>query len=173
MSSKPNPSAEAPLNRFTASMRDRELVISRLIAAPRARVYQVWTTQLSLWWGPHGMTTPVCEMDLRPGGVFRTVMRAPDGTQYPTRGVFLEVLKNERIVFTDAFEPGWLPSPDAFFTAITTFDDHQGQTKYTSRALHWTVANREKHERMGFYQGWGESLDRLVTLVTQLEPKLS
>jgi uncharacterized protein YndB with AHSA1/START domain len=104
-------------------------------------------------------------MELRSGGVFRTIMRAPDGTEFPTKGIFLEVTAPERIVFTDAFEPGWKPSSAAFFTAVTTFDEHRGKTKFTVRALHWTVANREKHERMGFYQGWGESLERLVSLV--------
>ena len=146
---------------------DRELVVSRLIDAPPERVFEAWTKQLPQWWGPHGMTTPACEMDLRPGGVFRTVMRAPDGTEYPTRGVFLEVVAPERIVFTDAYDEGWEPSPEAFFTAVTTFEEHGGKTKYTARALHWTVANREKHEQMGFHQGWGESLNRLVALVTK------
>lgn len=146
----------------------RELVITRIIAAPRERLFKAWTTQLSQWWGPHGMTTPVVEMDLRPGGHFRTVMRAPDGTEYPTRGAFLEVVKNERIVFTDAFDPGWRPHPDIFFTAITTFEALPGgRTRYTARALHWTVANRVKHEKMGFHQGWGESLDRLAALVSE------
>lgn len=145
---------------------NRELVISRIIDAPRERVFQVWTTRLPDWWGPHGMTTPVCEMDLRPGGVFRTVMRASDGAEYPTRGVFLEVVAPERIVFTDAFDPGWEPHPDAFFTGIATFEALSGnRTQYTARALHWTTANREKHEKMGFHQGWGESLDRLVAIV--------
>ena len=144
----------------------RELVLTRLIPAPRERVFRAWTTQLAQWWGPHGMTTPFVEMDLRPGGVFRTVMRAPDGTEYPTQGVFLEVIENEKIVFTDAFDAGWVPSTDIFFTAITTFEARPGgQTNYTARALHWTVANRAKHERMGFHQGWGESIDRLVLLV--------
>lgn len=107
-------------------------------------------------------------MDLRPGGVFRTVMRAPDGTEYPTRGIFLEVIENERIVFTDAFDPGWAPHPDVFFTAITTFDPLPGsKTLFTARALHWTAENRHKHEKMGFHQGWGESVDRLAVLVTQ------
>ena len=143
-----------------------ELVLTRIVDAPRERVFKAWTTQLPQWWGPHGMTTPVCEMDLRPGGVFRTVMRAPDGTEYPTQGVFLEVVENERIVFTDAYGAGWQPSPGMFFTAITTFEGLAGdRTKYTVRALHWTVANREKHEKMGFHQGWGESLDRLVACV--------
>jgi uncharacterized protein YndB with AHSA1/START domain len=146
---------------------DRELIITRIIDAPRARVFEAWTKQLSAWWGPHGMTTPFCEMDLRPGGIFRTIMRAPDGTEYPTQGIFLEVKENERIVFTDAFELGWIPSSEIFFTAITTFEDYHGKTKYTARALHWTVANRAKHEQMGFHQGWGESLDRLVALLAK------
>lgn len=154
---------------FTSpSLSERELVITRIIDAPRARVFKNWTTQLQQWWGPHGMTTPVCEMDLRPGGIFRTVMRAPDGTEYPTKGVFLEVVEPERIVFTDAYDSGWEPAPDIFFTAVTTFETLPGnRTKLTARALHWTVANREKHEQMGFHQGWGESLDRLVALSTQ------
>src|ERR1700694_3219429 len=123
---------------------DCELVLTRVIAATPERLFKAWTTELTKWWGPHGMTTPSCEMDLRPGGVFRTVMRAPDGTEYPTKGVFLEVVENERIVFTDAFGPGWEPSPDIFFTAITTFEPLSGgQTRYTARALHWTVENRE------------------------------
>jgi len=147
---------------------NRELVITRVISAPRERIFKAWTTQLPLWWGPHGMTTPVVQMDLRPGGIFRTVMRAPDGTEYPTKGIFLEVVQNEKIVFTDAYDAGWTPAADIFFTAITTFESlSDGKTKYTARAMHWTVANREKHEKMGFHQGWGESLDRLVTLVTQ------
>jgi uncharacterized protein YndB with AHSA1/START domain len=113
------------------------------------------------------MTTPFCEMELRPGGGFRTIMRAPDGTEYPTRGVFLEVVPDERIVFTDAYDAGWVPNPDVFFTAITTFEALPGgKTRYTARARHWTVANRERHEKMGFHQGWGESLDRLVALAT-------
>jgi uncharacterized protein YndB with AHSA1/START domain len=147
---------------------DLKLVITRDIPAPPDRVFRAWTTQLSQWWGPHGMTTPFCEMDLRPGGIFRTVMRAPDGAEYLTKGVFLEIVPNERIVFTDAFGPGWVPDPDAFFTAIISFDPLPGgKTKYTARALHWTVCNREKHDKLGFHQGWGESLDRLAALVTQ------
>jgi uncharacterized protein YndB with AHSA1/START domain len=146
---------------------DRELVLNRVIDASPERVYEAWTSRFQQWWGPHGMTTPFCEMELRAGGSFRTIMRAPDGTEYPTRGVFLEVVPNERIVFTDAFDPGWEPNPEAFFTAITTFAPLPGgRTRYTARALHWTAENREKHEKMGFHQGWGESVDRLVTLVT-------
>jgi uncharacterized protein YndB with AHSA1/START domain len=146
---------------------DRELVITRVIAASRERLFQAWTQQLPQWWGPHGMTTPVCEMDLRTGGIFRTVMRAPDGQEYPTKGVFLEVIVPERIVFTDAYDAGWAPEPGLFFTAIITFEALPGgQTRYNARALHWTVESRRQHEAMGFHQGWGESLDRLAALVT-------
>ena len=150
------------------SLSERELVLTRVIDAPPERVFKVWTTLFPQWWGPNGMTTPVYEIDLRSGGAFRTVMRAPNGDEYPTRGCFLEVIENKRIVFTDAYDPDWKPHPDAFFTCIITFDRLPGgKTGYTARALHWTIANRDKHEKMGFYQGWGESLDRLTALITK------
>ena len=165
------PTASFPSRSFVDAAadvaRERELVLKRIIPAPRERVFHAWTTRLAEWWGPHGMTTPFCEMDLRPGGVFRTIMRAPDGTEYPTQGVFLEIVAPERIVFTDAFGPGWAPEPEPFFTAVTTLEDFGGKTRYTARALHWTAANRAKHERMGFHQGWGESLDRLAALLAR------
>lgn len=145
---------------------DRELRISRVMSAPRERVFETWTRRLPEWWGPHGTTTPVCEMELRPGGVFRTVLRAPDGSEYPARGVFLEVVLNERVVFTDAYGPGWTPRPAIFFTTVATFDPlPHGRTCCTTRALHWTRTNREKHERLGFHQGWTESLERLAALL--------
>jgi len=154
---------------FSTIASERELRLTRIIDAPRERVFSAWTQHLPEWWGPHGMTTPVCEMDLRPGGVFRTVMRAPDGTEYRTRGIFAEVVPNERIVFTDAFDAGWIPHPAAFFTAIVTFEALPGgRSRYTARALHWTTENCERHEKMGFHQGWGESLDRLVNCVMRV-----
>lgn len=76
----------------------RELQITRIIAAPPERLFQAWTEQLPAWFGPHGMTTPVCEMDLRPGGTFHTVMRDPTGKEYDNTGVFLEVVPNARLM---------------------------------------------------------------------------
>lgn len=157
------------MNLQESPIAERELTLSRIIDLPRERLFEAWIRHLPQWWGPHGMTTPVCEMDLRPGGIFRTVMRTPDGTEYPTAGVFLEVLRPERIVFTDALGPGWEPRPDPFMTAIITFGAlPDGRTRYTARALHWTAANKKKHEAMGFHPGWDESLDRLVAVAAGL-----
>lgn len=150
----------------------RELSLTRIIDAPRELVFKVWTDTetFSDWWGPHGMTTPICEMDLRPGGTFRTLMRMPDGTEYPNLGVFLEVVEPERIVCTDAFEPGWKPSSQAFMGAVTTFEDiGDGKTRYTAKALHWSEEDRKKHEEMGFHDGWGQSADRFVALVARVK----
>lgn len=148
---------------------ERELVLTRDIPgiAP-AQLYKTWATRLPEWWAPKPITTPVCEMDLRSGGGLRTVMRAPDGTEYPTAGVFLEVVENERIVFTDAFLPGWEPNPELFFTAIVTFEPlPDSGTRYTARARHWTAENCVKHAQMGFQDGWGIVLDQIVALARE------
>jgi uncharacterized protein YndB with AHSA1/START domain len=149
-----------------------ELSISRVIDAPRQKIFRAWTEPALLvqWWGPHGMTTPECEMDLWVGGKFRTLMRAPDGSEYPTMGVFLEIIAPQRLVFTDAFVPGWIPSGKAFMTAEVVLDEVDGKTRYTARALHWSEEDRQAHEAMGFHDGWGQSLDRLEALVTQGMP---
>jgi uncharacterized protein YndB with AHSA1/START domain len=144
---------------------ERDLVLTGALTAAPDRVYAAWTGRFKDWWGPHGMSTPSCELDLRSGGKFATVMRAPDGTEYLTRGVFLEVVPGKRIVFTDAFDPGWEPHPDIFFTADITFETGpNGGTKLTARARHWSADSRQRHEEMGFVQGWGESLERLASL---------
>lgn len=150
-----------------ATANARELVITRLIDAPRQRIYEAWTTPplLARWWGPHGMTTPECKIDARPGGIFHTVLRDGDGKEYGGTGVFLEVTP-ERIVFTDAYAPGWAPSENPFFTCVTTLDEEDGKTRYTARALHWREEDCKTHAEMGFEQGWGESLEKLEELVT-------
>ena len=147
-----------------------DLIITRQIAAPRRLIWKAWTDpeHLKQWWAPAPITTPECEMDLRPGGTLRTLMRAPDGTEYPTSGCFLELVENERIVFTDALEAGWRPAAKPFFTAIITMEDHNGGTRYTARALHKNDADRETHEKMGFHEGWGTCIDQLAKFVATL-----
>jgi len=95
-------------------------------------------------------------------------MRDPQGKEYPVRGVYLEVVKNERLVFTDAYISAWQPSDKPFMTVVLTFDDEDGKTRYTARVLHWTVADREAHEKMGFHEGWGQCTDQLAALVARL-----
>jgi uncharacterized protein YndB with AHSA1/START domain len=148
---------------------DRELVITRVIDAPRERLFNAWTDPdlLKQWFAPLPWTTPVAELDVRPGGANLIVMRGPDGNEFPNRGVYLEVVKNERLVFTDAYTKAWKRSAKPFMTAIITFEDVGGKTRYTARVLHWTVADRETHEKMGFQQGWSQCADQLAALVTK------
>ena len=149
---------------------ERELVLTRIIDAPREKLFRAWTEPelLKRWFAPAPYTTPVVELDLRPGGASLFVMRGPDGTEFPNRGVYLEVVENERLVFTDAFVEAWEPSQKPFMTAIITFEDVGGRTRYTARVRHWTVADREAHEKMGFHQGWGQCADQLATRAATL-----
>ena len=105
---------------------------------------------------------------MRPGGASLVVMRAPDGQEFPNRGVYLEVVPNRRLVFTDAFTAAWEPSQKPFMTVILTFEPADGQTRYTARVRHWTVADREAHEKMGFHQRWGQCADQLAALAARL-----
>jgi uncharacterized protein YndB with AHSA1/START domain len=102
------PSSNTP----TVKTIGRDVVIIRLFNAPRALVYKVWTdpTHVKRWWGPKVFTTPVVEMDVRPGGAYRFVMRSPEGDEYPMKGLYLEVVKNEKLVCTEIIEehpPEW------------------------------------------------------------------
>ena len=154
----------------TTSPSDRELVLTRVIDAPRAKVFKAWTDPelLKQWFAPRPYTTPVAELDVRPGGANLVVMRDPEGKDHPNRGVYLEVVENERLVFTDAYTRAWEPSEKPFMTVILSFEDEGGKTRYTARARHWTVADRETHEKMGFDQGWGLCTDQLAALVAKL-----
>src|SRR3546814_5431952 len=98
----------------------RDLVLERLIDVPPALVWKVWTTpeHLKHWFVPKPWTITDCEVDLRPGGVFRSVMRSPEGQEFPNIGCYLEIVPQQRLVFTDALLPGFRPSEKPFFTAI-------------------------------------------------------
>ena len=136
---------------------NRELVLTRIIDAPRERVFAAWTQPdlLKQWFAPKPWTTTVAELDVRPGGTSFVIMRDPDGNEYPNHGVYLEVVPNEKLVFTDAYTEAWQPSDKPFMTVVLTFEDEGGKTRYTARARHWTVEDRKAHEQMGFHEGWG------------------
>ncbi len=152
-----------------APIEDRELVLTRLIDAPPDKLFRAWTDPALLvqWFAPLPWTTARAELDVRPGGASLVVMRGPDGTEFPHRGVYLEVVPNRRLVFTDAYTAAWEPASKPFMTVILTFEPEEGQTRYTARARHWTVADRETHEKMGFHQGWSQTTDQLAAIVTR------
>lgn len=114
-----------------------ELSLTREIDAPRALVYKAWTQHLAEWFAPKPLTTTLIDVDFRAGGRFQFTMKdAANAAEYPCDGVFLEVVPNERIVSTDAFLPGWVPSDKPFMVAVTTFEDlGNGKTLYTARAI--------------------------------------
>jgi uncharacterized protein YndB with AHSA1/START domain len=149
---------------------DRELVLARIIDAPPHTVYRCWTEPqlLKQWFAPAPWTTPRAEMDVRPGGSSLIVMRSPEGNEFPNPGVYLEVVPGEKLVFTDAYTRAWEPSDKPFMTVVLTFADERGKARYTARALHWTVADRERHEKMGFHEGWGQCADQLEGLARRL-----
>lgn len=146
-------------NQVRESKTDRELSITRTIAAPRAKVYEAWTQHVPEWWGPHGTNVPTWEMDLRSGGKFHVVMEF-EGTKYDHRGTFLEV-SPDRIVLTDAFGANWDPNPEKFMVGLYEFEEVAEGTRLTAKALHWDEEARQKHEEMGFFNGWGQMLERL------------
>lgn len=146
---------------------NHELVLTRIIDAPREKLYRCWTEPalLKQWFVPKPWTIAKAEVDVRPGGSSLIVMRSPEGQEMPNPGVFLEVVPNERLVLTDAYTSAWVPSAKPFMTAIVTFEDlGGGKTRYTARARHWTAEDRETHEKMGFHEGWGACADQLAGL---------
>jgi uncharacterized protein YndB with AHSA1/START domain len=113
-----------------------DLVLQRVIDVPPAVVWAAWTRpeHLSRWFTPAPWTVSACEIDVRPGGSFRTVMRSPDGQDHPNDGCYLEVVPHERLVFTSALLPGYRPAPDAPMpiTAYLTLEPVGSGTRYTA-----------------------------------------
>jgi uncharacterized protein YndB with AHSA1/START domain len=147
-----------------------ELTLTRVIDAPRQALWRCWTEPelIKQWFTPRPWTTPVVEVDVRPGGASHMIFRGPDGEEYPNRGVYLEVVPGERLVFTDAYSGGWMPSPKPFMTAIISFADEEGGTRYTARVRHWSAEDRARHEDMGFHDGWGRATDQLAAVARSL-----
>lgn len=146
---------------------ERDLVIEREIDVPVALVWKAWTTPAHLrqWFVPKPWTITACEMDLRPGGVFSTVMRSPEGQEFPNLGCYLDVVPEERLIFTDTLLPGFRPSPNPFFTAALLLAPNGSGTRYTAIALHGDAEGRKKHEEMGFYDGWNTVIDQMVDFI--------
>lgn len=148
---------------------DPELVITRTLDAPRERVYKAWIDpkQVALWWGPNGFTNPVCELDVRPGGVIRIHMRGPDGTVYPMTGVYQEIVKPERIVFTGSALDA---AGNSLFEVLTTvtFAGHGSKTTLTLQARVLKSTPAAAPHLAGMDEGWKQSIDRFEIYVAKM-----
>jgi uncharacterized protein YndB with AHSA1/START domain len=144
-----------------------DLVLQRVIDVPPKLVWKAWTNPKHLvkWFIPEPWSAVSCKIDVRPGGEFSFVMRSPEGQDFPSTGCFLKVVENRMLVWTDALYPGYRPSDSPFFTAVILLEPKGKGTKYTAIAIHNNVANRNKHDEMGFHSGWGKALDQLVALL--------
>lgn len=151
---------------------DREIVVSRVFDAPRELVWQAWTDpkQVARWWGPNGFTMTIETMDVRPGGVWRHVMHGPDGTNYPSEGVFREIVSPERIVYSHSGrrENG----PGSNFISTWTFENAEvGKTKVTIRMLFQTAVDRDRVEsEFGAVEGGKQTLGRLAGHLAAEQP---
>ena len=147
-----------------------DLVLERDLDVPQALVWKLWTEpeHVKRWFAPAPWTISECDIDLRPGGQFYTVMQSPEGQSFPNMGCYLEIVPNEKLVFTDALAPGYRPSEQPFFTAILTLEPTATGTQYTAVAKHKDGAGRQQHEEMGFHEGWGQVLEQLVTLAKSM-----
>jgi uncharacterized protein YndB with AHSA1/START domain len=152
------------------SAAEHELVLTRLMDAPKEKLYRCWTEPalLEQWFAPKPWTVKVVEQDLRAGGASVVMMRSPEGQEFPNPGIYLEVVPNRRLVFTDAFRPGFIPAGAPFMVAEVTFEDEGGKTRYTAKARHWNAEAKAQHEAMGFHQGWGQCADQLEALAKTL-----
>ncbi len=143
---------------------ETDLTFTRTLQAPRPLLWECWTTPKHIrnFFVPRPHEVTDCEIDLRVGGRFNTTFNV-EGNKVVNEGVWLEIIENKRLVFTDAYSEGWKPAADPFMTAIIDFkDDGKGGTIYTATARHRSSAARQSHEDMGFLGGWG-------TVATQLE----
>ena len=150
-------------NRYVAGDREREVVITRVFDAPRELVFKAWTDPkiMKEWYGPKMFTNSVCELDVRVGGAWRIVMRGPDGAEYPGRGVYREIVKPERLVFTsDATDKDG--NVILAGLATVTFAEEGGKTKLTLRVRATAMVDYAVAYLAGMEAGWSQSLDGLA-----------
>ncbi|MGC4067292.1 MAG: SRPBCC family protein [Polyangiaceae bacterium] len=146
-----------------------DLVFERTVDVAPELVWKAWTEpeHLKPWFTPRPWTTTECEIDLRPGGLFRTVMRSPEGELHPNVGCYLEIVPFRKLVWTDSLEANFRPTKSEAhlgfrFTATILLEPSGSGTKYSAIVMHGDEAGRNKHDAMGFTDGWGKALEQLV-----------
>jgi uncharacterized protein YndB with AHSA1/START domain len=155
----------------TATNPKLDLVLEREIDVPTELVWQAWTKpeHLMPWFCPEPWKVIDCTIDLRPGGTFQFVMCSPEGEKSTHTFCYLEVVEKKKIVWSSAVLPGFRPAPVATavpdFTAIIEIEPHGRGTRYTATAMHRDEASCQKHDQMGFHEGWGKCIDQLEALL--------
>jgi uncharacterized protein YndB with AHSA1/START domain len=144
-----------------------DLELIREVPVPPEAVFAAWTDPESLkqWFAPRPYSISECEVDLRPGGGFRTAMASPEGEQlFDNTGCILEVVPNERLVWSDALTTGFRPqeSPMPFTAVLELRPNGSGGCHYRAIAIHQDPDGRKQHEEMGFHDGWGTVVDQMV-----------
>ena len=153
-----------------------DLVLERVVDVPPSLVWACWTMpkHIKKWFTPAPWKTVDCKVDLQPGGTFYTVFESPEGQRIPNAGCFLEIVKNERLVWTNTLVAGYRPAvlgsgpADFPFTAVVSFKKQGKGTRYTALAIHRDEEATKKHAEMGFHEGWGKALEQLVALAKRM-----
>ncbi len=152
-----------------------DLVLERDVDVPTELVWRAWTEPelLKQFFTPKPWECPEAEIDLRPGGVFRSVMRSPEGEEFDNVGCYLEIVPGEKLSWTSVLGADYRPNPstpgEVAMTAIIELQPSDtGGTRYRAIAVHNDIDTRKQHEDMGFHEGWSTVLDQLVDVMTPL-----
>ena len=154
---------------YTPGDEEREVSLTRVYDAPRETVFKAWTDpeQVARWWAPKMFTATVCEVDARVGGKLRIVMRAPDGSEYPMRGEFREMVVPERLSFTNiAVDNEDRPIIDGFTTVL--FAAEGDKTRLTVITRGKAVVPAAVQYLQGMEAGWSQMLEKLAELLPEL-----
>jgi uncharacterized protein YndB with AHSA1/START domain len=147
-----------------------DLMLERVVDVPPALVWKCWTEpeHLVRWFTPKPWQTTACKIDLRPGGLFHTEMKGPEGESFSGDGCYLEVEEYRKLTWTNALLPGYRPAAkpegcgDFFFTAMVFLTPEGDGTRYTAIALHNSETDSQTHKNMGFEDGWSTALNQLI-----------
>lgn len=170
------PGHESAMQRLETYLQNpwHELSFTRMLDAPVAGIWAAWTVreQLMPWFCPRPWRVTECEIDLRPGGIFRTLMQGPDGESFDHIACYLCVEHEKRLIWSDALQPGYAPAVKPWCTCVVELHPVSAtQTRLTARVQHADSATCEDHARMGFPEGWHIALDQMLEQLGQSKAK--